>query len=470
MQHQIRTQQQQFTVLPQQIQLLKLFHLTTLELQQRIQEELYDNPLLEENLCADEDAESSSKEDVQEYQDQEEYQYDDIPDYKLEHNNYLSEQNLPQRPISDRPDFRADLREQLTFVLKTKKETDLAYYLINSLDESGMLELSLEALADDYSFKQYHIVEPSEIEAIRSVIKGLEPGGVGCFTIKEFLIYQLNKMDQSRPEVMKAICLLEKHPENFNYRNSQKISSLLQIDEKELQHVLKLIRTCKSKPITETDTNGTHATVIPDFIIRRENDVFEISLYHQRSATLFINQSMTSAVGKQTGAPTSAQQYLKSKLAAAQWFVDAIKQREKTMQQVMRVIVSLQAEYFVNGEIACLKPMILKNVADLTGVDISTISRITCNKYADTHIGTIRLKDLFSEGVENEKGENISNRVIQAAIEEVVKNEDIKNPLVDQEIVSVLSLKGFNIARRTVAKYREELRIPAAQLRSMWAS
>ena len=467
---QVRTQKQQFSVLPQQIQLLKLFHLTTLELQQRIQEELSDNPLLEENINSEEEKELSSKEDVQEYQDEEEYQYDDTPDYKLEHNNYLSEQNIPDRPILERPDFRKDLREQLTFLLKSEGEIKLANYLINSVNESGMLEQSLDELTDDYSFKQSCLIESAEIERIRSIVKELEPGGIGCFSIKEFLLFQLNKMNTKRPDVKKAICLLQNHIDNFTHRNSEQIASLLQIDQDELQIVLEVIRTCRCKPVTETDSNGTHATVIPDFIVRLDGDVFDISLYHQRSATLFINQSMSTRIGKQNGGNSSERQYMKSKLNSAQWFVDAIKQRECTMQKVMRVIVDLQRAYFMNGDVECLKPMILKQVADRTGVDISTISRITCNKYADTHIGTIRLKDLFSEGIENELGENISNRVIQSALQDVVRNEDKKNPLADQELVTVLSMKGFNIARRTVAKYREQLRIPAAQLRSMWVS
>lgn len=466
---QVRIQKQQFTVLPQQIQLLKLFHLTTLELQRRIQEELNDNPLLEENISAEED-ENSSKEAVQDYQDEEEYKYDDIPDYKLEHNNYLSEQNLPQRPISERYDFRKDLKEQLQFVLTLEREIELAEYLIDSVNESGMLEQTLEEITDDCSFKKRRVVEAAEIEKIRSVIKELEPGGIGCFTIKEFLIFQLNRMNTKRPDVKKAICLLENHFDNFTYKNSEKIADLIGVEEDELQIVLQLIRTCRSKPITETDSTSTHATVIPDFIIRRDGDTFEISLYHQRSATLFVNQSMIAMANKQKGTDKGAQLYMKSKLGAAQWFVDAIKQREGTMQKVMRVIVELQREYFMNGSIECLKPMILKNVANKTGVDISTVSRITCNKYADTHFGTIRLKDLFSEGIENEQGENISNRVIQSAIEEVVRHEDRKSPLTDQQLVTALSMKGFSIARRTVVKYREQLRIPAVQLRAMWVS
>ena len=467
---QVRAQNQHFTVLPQQIQLLKLFHLTTLELQQRIQGELNDNPLLEENISSDEEDDGASKDTVQDYQDEEEYKYDDIPDYKLEHNNYLSDQNLPQRPITEQYDFRKDLKEQIAFVLKTEPELDLAYYLIDSVNESGMLEQTLEALTDDYSFRKYRNVDTEEIEKIRNVLKEQTPGGIGCFTIKEFLLFQLYKMNTKRPDVKKAICLLEKHFDNFTHKNSEKISDLLNLEEDELQIVLQLIRTCKPKPVTETDATSTHATIIPDFIIRQDGDGFEISLYRQRSATLFVNQSMKAMIGKQNGADKGAQQYMKSKLSAAQWFVDAIKQREGTMQKVMRVIVELQRPYFVNGEVEHLKPMILKNVADKTGVDISTISRITCNKYADTHFGTVLLKDLFSEGIENVLGESISNRVIQSAIAEMVKNEDKKNLLTDQQLVTVLSTKGFNIARRTVAKYREQLRIPAAQLRAIWVS
>ena len=466
---QVRAQKQQFTVLPQQIQLLKLFHLTTAELQQRIQEELNENPLLEENLSSEE-MEEPSKETISDYQDEEEYKYDDIPDYKLEHNNYLSEQNLPQRPISERYDFRKDLKEQIRFTLKNEKEIELAEYLVDSLNDSGMLDQSLEEITDDYSFKKHQLIESSEIDKVRNLLKALEPGGVGCFTVKEFLLFQLNRMNIKSPDVKKAICLLEKHFDNLTYRNTEKIADLLEIDDDELRIVLQLIRSCKMKPVTELDSSGVNATVIPDFIVRRDGEKYDISLFRQRSATLFINHSMTSMINKQNRADQGTVQYLKSKLNSAQWFVDAVKQREGTMMKVMRVIVELQNEYFENGDIAYLKPMILRNVADRTGADISTISRITCNKYADTHFGIIRLKDLFSEGIENGQGENVSNRVIQSAMEEIIKNEDKKNPLTDQQLVTALSMKGFVLARRTVAKYREQLAIPAVQLRAMWVS
>jgi len=468
--HQVKSQTQHATVLPQQIQLLKLFHLTGTELQDRIREELDENPLLEENEVSDPPIEESPKDAVQDYQDEDEYKYDDIPDYKLEHNNYLSEQNLPQLPIFESYNFRQDLKEQVRFVLDKEDEIEIADYLIDSLNDSGMLDQNIEEITDDYSFKKLKAIQSAQIEKVRSQIKELGPGGIGCFTIKEYLLYQLHRMNSKCPDVKKAICLLEKHFTNFTYRNTDKIAEALGIEKHELKIVLRLIRSCKLKPITEIDNSGANGTIIPDFIIRRNDEGYEVTLYHQRSATLFVNNAMSSTINKQNKSDKRTMEYLKSKLNSAQWFVDAIRQREITMQKVMRVILELQFDYFRNGEISLLKPMILKNVSDKSGVDISTISRITCNKYADTHFGIIRLKDLFSEGIENAEGKTVSNRVIQSAIEEIVRNEDKKNQLTDRELVSLLSVKGFDIARRTVAKYREQLRIPAAQFRSLLVS
>ncbi|HTJ50932.1 MAG TPA: RNA polymerase factor sigma-54 [Cyclobacteriaceae bacterium] len=462
--HQVKTQLQHSTVLPQQIQLLKLFHLTSTELQQRISEEIDENPLLEENLISDND-EVALKETVQDYQDEEEYQYDDIPDYKTEHNNYLSDSNLPQLPISEPYNFRKDLKEQVRFTFEKRQQIEIADYLIDSLNESGMLDQSLEEITDDYSFRRLKAIDASEVARVRNMLKELAPGGVGCFTIREYLLFQLNKLAAKSPVVKKAILLLEKFPVDFNFRDTEKLTRVLNIDNHELNIVLQIIRNCKLKPITEIDSFGVNGTIIPDFIIRRNEDGFEISLYHQRSATLFINNAMANSINKQNTLDKRALQYLKGKLSSAQWFVDAIRQREITMQKVMRVIIELQFEYFKNGEISALKPMILKNITDHSGVDISTVSRITCNKYADTHFGIVCLKDLFSEGIENAEGKSVSNRVIQSAIAELVKNEDKKKQFTDRQLVTLLSAKGYSIARRTVAKYREQLRIPAAQYR-----
>jgi len=468
---QVHSQKQHLHVLPQQIQLLKLFHLNTLELEQRIQQELNENPLLEEEVAEEKISEDTVNDDVKDYQDEEEYAYDDIPDYKTEYNNYLSEDNTPQRPISDRYDFRKDLKEQVQLILKDKRDITIIEYLIDSLNDEGMLEQDDASLADDISFNKQIIVEAFEIEKLRNVLKQLEPYGIGCVSIKEFLLLQLRHMDQTSKTVSKAIHLLEDHFTDLSNRNLDKIAHSLQLGDHELREILELISSCKMKPLTESSSSyASNNTVIPDFIVRYDEDGgFEVNLYHQRSSTLFINQSFTKKIQEQKHTDKGAFQYLKSKLNSAQWFVSAIQQRETTMLTVMNVIIDLQKEYFKEGDIRMLKPMILKNVADIAGVDISTVSRITCNKYADTHFGTILLKDLFSEGIENQKGEVISNRVIQTAIEEVVQAEDKKNPYTDQQLVSLLSTRGFTIARRTVAKYREQLQIPVAQMRALWA-
>jgi RNA polymerase sigma-54 factor len=464
---QLRTQKQHFNVLPQQIQLLKIFHLNTLELQRRIQEELNDNPLLEEEVDEeDKIQEESPKEEVQDYQDSDEYEYDDIPNYKLEHNNYLPE-NQAQLPFPEQQDFRKTMRQQMFIHLKDQKEIIIADFLIDSLNEEGLLEQEAASIADDISFQNNIVVEPEEVEAVRAKLLQIEPCGMGSRSIREFLLFQLERMEQTDC-VKNAICLLTHHFQDLYHRNMEKIAAKIQITENELREAIRLVSTLKMKPFAESETATLSPRIVPDFVITEDGDKLTISLYRQRSSTLFINQSLTKMLDKEEKTDRNTVQYLKSKLNSAQWFVDAIKQRESTMMRIMTEIVRFQSDYFKDGDIRLLKPMILKNIAQSVGVDISTVSRITCNKYADTPFGMILLKSLFSEGVENEQGELISNRVIQTAIEEVVKSEDKHAPYTDQQLVSILSLKGFDIARRTVSKYREHLQIPIAQRRAAW--
>jgi RNA polymerase sigma-54 factor len=251
-----------------------------------------------------------------------------------------------------------------------------------------------------------------------------------------------------------------------------KIKANLKIDEEELKIVLTLISTLKMRPVCELQEGvSTNQNILPDFIVTRSNDSIEVQLYRQRSESLNINSTWKEMAENNAKVTTdkSAVQYIKNKLQSAQWFIHAVQQRESTMLKIMRSIVNLQHEYFQTGDINLLKPMILKNVAELVGVDISTVSRITCNKYAETPFGLILLKDLFTEGIANEKGQVISNRVIQSAIEEVIQNEDKHNPYTDQQLVKILSQKGFSVARRTVAKYREQLQIPVSHVRGLWA-
>ena len=472
--HQNLAQKQQLKILPQQIQLLNLFHLNTIELEHRIQQELEENPLLEESASEETtDADKYSKDAVQDYKDWDEYGYDDVPDYKTEYENYFNNEKIPERPLPESSDFRETLKQQFKLMYNEEKDILLATYLIDSLNECGLLEQELSAIADDLSFRNKTWIEVNELEEALQKLQQLEPARIGASSIRECLLLQLKRMNQKRPDVKMAIRLLEEHFNDLGSRNMDKIMHHLNIEDDELKIILQLLASLKMKPITEgTESFQANQQIMPDFIISLDGDELEVSLYRQRSASLHINQSWMENVKStedNAHADKATRQYLRNKLNAAQWFVSAIKQRESTMLKVVRAIVKLQYDYFREGDIKLIKPMILKNVAEMVGVDISTVSRITCNKYVSTPFGTLLLKDIFTEGIINQQGETISNRVIQTAIEEVIETEDKQKPYTDQQLVSILSQKGFSIARRTVAKYRELLQIPVAQMRALWA-
>jgi RNA polymerase sigma-54 factor len=466
-------QKQETKILPQQIQLLNLFHLNTIELEHRIEQELEDNPFLEKKE-EEEDAtgDKYTKEQVQDYQDWDEYGYDDIPDYKMEYSNYLPDEEKTFSPMKASTDFREDLKKQYRLCCNDADETLLADYLIDSLSDNGLLEIPLDKVAEEYSFAMKTWLEGEDFENILAKIQKLDPIGIGARSICECLLLQLRAMNGKRPDVQKAICLLQDHYQDLRNRNMDKIMECLHLEEDELKIILELVSSLKMKPVAEVQEGSTpNAHIIPDFLIVQEGDYLEVSLYNQRSSSLFISREWKEIVAdsQKNKKDAAAAQYLKNKYQSAQWFVSAIRQREGTMLRIMKAIVNMQYEYFREGDIKLLKPMILKNIADKTGVDISTVSRITCNKYVDTPFGMILLKDLFTEGIINEKGEAISNRVIQVAIEDAIEKEDKKNPYTDQQLVGILAQKGFSIARRTVAKYREILQIPVAQMRSIWA-
>jgi len=466
-------QKQRLKILPQQIQLLNFFHLNTLELEQRIQQELEENPLLDDQKNEFEPlVEKFNKDSVQDYQDYEEYVYDDIPDYKLEYNNYLHNDKVPERPIVNKLDFRKSLKEQFKLAHDDEDEITLAEYIIDSFSESGLMEQDVEDLAEDFSFKLNKWIEPDHILKVLKKVQDLDPVGIGARNIKECLVIQLKRLNSKRPDVKMAILLLENHFTDLHNRNMDRIKNNLKIDEEELKIVLQLIATLKMKPVCE-EQDGVNANqnILPDFLVTRNGECIEVQLYRNRSESLSINGAWKQMTDNTTKVTTDkmAVQYLKNKLQSAQWFIHAVQQREATMLKIMKSIVQLQFEYFTTGDINLLRPIILKNVAEMVGVDISTVSRITCNKYAETPFGLLLLKELFTEGIANENGQVISNKVIQSAIEEVIENEDKHNPYTDQQLVSILSQKGFSVARRTVAKYREQLQIPVSHVRSLWA-
>ncbi|GAC1488882.1 MAG: hypothetical protein NVS1B13_17750 [Flavisolibacter sp.] len=334
------------------------------------------------------------------------------------------------------------------------------------------MEQSLEAVAEDISFKHNKWVEAGEILNVLKKIQQLEPVGIGARNIKECLLIQLYRMNRKQPDVRTAIKLLEENFTDLHNRNMDKIKAHLSIDEEELKIVLRLIASLKMKPVCEIQEGvNMNQNILPDFIITRSADSIEVQLYRQRSESLNINSSWKEMAENNAKVTTdkSAVQYIKNKLQSAQWFIHAVQQRESTMVKIIKAIVEIQFEYFMTGDINLLKPMILKNIAEMVGVDISTVSRITCNKYAESPFGLILLKDLFTEGIANQKGQVISNKVIQSAIEEVIDTEDKRNPYTDQQLVKILNQKGFSVARRTVAKYREQLQIPVSHVRGLWA-
>jgi RNA polymerase sigma-54 factor len=467
-----QSQRLQLKILPQQIQLLNLYFLNSLELQQRIKNELEENPFLDvaEQKDPDEGDKVSAKDAVQDFESQEEHMYDDIPDYKAEYQNYFDSEVAPNSAIVDNATFKEYAKEQLHLLELNAKDKETAEYLIDILNPQGLMDCSLSDLADDMSFHFQSVVEEDTIKRGLAIVQSLEPIGLGACSIQECLLIQLRAMNKKRPDIKCAINLLEHHYNDLMHRQFEKIHHALKIDDEELKMVLNLIGSLKFYPVTEVSRHDPKNTIIPDFIITNYGDKIQVSLYSSRSGSVFVNQSLYDQFSSQVSAKDkTANQYIKSKISSAQWFVNAVKQREDTMLHIMKCIVELQHDYFMEGDIRLLKPMVLRNVAETSGMDISTISRITSNKYAETHFGLIYLKKLFSEGIADKKGEVISNKVIQSVIEDVIQSEDKKHPYTDQQLVNILSMKGYNIARRTIAKYREQIQVPIAQIRAVWA-
>jgi len=464
------TQKQQLKIHPQHLQMLQLLHLNTIELEQRIQNELEENPLIEEKADEDGAFEAPAQDASQDYKDWEEYAYDDIPDYRTENAQHFQAQAPLEKPIVAAEDFREELKSQLALQRLSDLETEVGNFIIDSLTDEGFLEFTAENIADDFSMKYAKWVEPDTVQRIITVIQQLEPVGVATSNIKECLALQLKGM-HSTPQIKLALCILENYYSELMHRNFEKIINDLKIEEGDLKDVFHLLGTLKLKPVAASSVMPQTETILPDFILTQEDGVMHVSLARERSSKLSISSSWKKMVYDTEKSQTDnrSKQYLKSKLNAAEWFVNAIRQRESTMLKVMEAIVRLQHEYFQEGDITKLKPMILKNIADMVGVDISTVSRITCNKYVQTHFGNVLLKSLFTEGIANHKGEVVSNKVIQKTIQEVIASEDKKCPYSDQQLVKVLAKRGFEIARRTVTKYREQLHIPAAQMRAFLA-
>lgn len=465
---------------PQQIQLIRLLELPAIELEERVKHELEENPALEEgkDLADDFDAtnaeegDASSSDTVDDLSLGDYLTEDDIPDYKLREMSERTERK-EDVPFSISQSLHEYLLQQLGLRELSDSSMKIAEYIIGNIDDDGYLRRDLTAIADDLVFQAGQDVSEKEIESILKIIQDFEPAGIGARNLQECLLLQLDRKEKT-PIVNLAINIISSYFEDFTRRHYDKILRSLSIEEAELKKAINEITSLNPKPGSSWGNSLDTAMnlVIPDFIVEANNGELTLSMNNRGIPDMHINreyaemfQDYTGNKANQTSEMREAVQFVKQKLDSAQWFIDAIKQRQETLQRTMEVIILLQHEFFLTGDEATLRPMILKDVAERTGYDISTISRVSNSKYVQTNFGVFSLKYFFSESMQTDSGEEISTREVKKIMKEHIESEDKRKPLTDEELANILKGNGYIIARRTVAKYREQLGIPVARLR-----
>ena len=472
---------------PQQIQLMKLIQLHTLEFQEELERELEENPALEvvkDDNGDDEDfssLDSSSEYDEEGSEsidtdfDVDEYLYDDEPSYKTSTSNYSAddEEYDSESLLTEGQSLYEYLMEQIHLVNIEDDDLKIAEYIIGNLDNDGYLRREIKSLVDDLAFSQgIYTTQERVKEILENYVQKLDPAGVGARNLQECLLLQIEKKVSRDKAVILAGNILRHQFDALTNKHYGKIINKYDIEEEDLKDALEVISKLSPKVggNFDTQTITINQEIIPDFVIQIK-DGQVIPLLNSRNApTLRVSDEYkeilhTYSHDKNSADHKQAALFIKQKLDAAKWYIDAINQRQNTLMQTILAIVKLQKEYFLTGDEKNIKPMILKDVADITGFDISTISRVVKSKYADTPSGIILLKNLFSDSLTNDDGEEVSTKEIKNHLQEVISQEDKRKPLTDDALVEVLKEKGYNIARRTIAKYREQLNIPVARLR-----
>jgi RNA polymerase sigma-54 factor len=466
---------------PQQIQMIKLLEVPTLQIEQRIKKELEENPALEEGQDEEEIPSDGEEEQFEEKdKDQEEFtlddyiEEDDIPDYRLQAKNYSKdEEKRTEIPFSVGFSFHEHLESQLSLRDLTEKQKILGEYILGNIDEDGYLRRELINIVDDLAFLQNVETTEEELEEVLKIIQDLEPAGVGARTLRECLLLQIEKRDKFQTPMNLAHTILKMYFEEFTKRHYDKIIARLGISEKDLKTAIDEILKLNPKPggVYSDPFNKTSQPIIPDFILELSEDGFDLHLNSRNLPELRLSgaySEMLQSYSKdksQKKEMKDAVMFVKQKIDSAKWFIDAIKQRQNTLLLTMNAILQYQQEYFIDGDETKLKPMILKDVAEMTGLDISTISRVANSKFIQTHFGIFPLKFFFSEGLQTDSGEEVSTREIKRILQDCLENEQKRRPLTDERLTEILQEKGYQIARRTVAKYREQLNIPVARLR-----
>lgn len=483
---QTQAQQQVQTLSPQQILVVKLLELPTLELEERIHSELLDNPALEEgkepsedhedhedNFATDEDGEANSDygEDLSlgDYRTE-----DDIPDYKLQENNRSKGETPEEIPFSDNVSFYETLKEQLDMQNLTPEEKQLGEYLIGSLDDDGLLRKSTESLMDELAIYQGIYTSPEQLEHVLSIIQDFDPAGIGARSLQECLLLQIQRKENS-PLKQIELDIIGKCCDEFTRKNKDKIIQKLGITEEQYNAATAELTKLNPRPGSSLgETIGKNLQqIIPDFIVDTEDDgTVTLTLNNRNVPELRLSREFTEMLDEHTRNKANqskeskdALMFLKQKVDAAQGFINAVKQRQQTLLSTMQAIIDLQLPFFQDGDESRLRPMILKDVAERAKLDISTVSRVSNSKYVQTNFGIYPLKFFFSDGYTTESGEELSVREIKRILKECVDNENKEKPYTDDELADMLKAKGYPIARRTVAKYRQQLNIPVARLR-----
>ena len=466
-QKQVMTLQQKLS--PQQIQMIKLLELPAVQLEQRIKQEIEDNIVLEEEERSSEDDEQPQQISVDEY-----LHDDDTPSYKSRINNFSKDDK--QRPVylTEGRSLQEYLIEQLRYRNLPERDMRLAVYLVGSIDEDGYLRRDLESVADDIAFTVGVETTAGELERLLNVIHELEPAGIGARDLRECLLLQMAQMPiNTRPRRL-ARKILTNYFDEFVKKHYEKLMARLQISEDDFREAIAEIRRLSPKPGNLYAEGGTDTTpyIIPDFLLDYQDGRFTLSLNSYNVPEVRVNRRYMEMIREMVGSDgrvrekdKEAIQFVKSKIDSAKWFISAIKQRHDTLMRTMQTILDYQEEYFKDGDKSKLRPMILKDIADRTGLDVSTISRVVNSKYVQTQFGIILLKSLFSEAMQTDSGEEVSSYEIKNILQECIDEEDKRRPLTDETLMDILNSKGYRIARRTVAKYREMLGIPVARLR-----
>jgi len=480
---------------PQQIQLMKLLQIPTAHLEERIKEELEENPALEvgEEEKNDEEFEMSENNDpYEEVEGEEDYDMegseneyesidisdyisegdDEIADYKTRDENYPEMDEQKTLPYKVETTFHDMLLDQLGMLSLDEKNFKIAEQIVGSIDDDGYLRREIASIADDLAFRQNVETSEKEIEAIIKRIQQFDPPGIGARDLKECLLLQLQRQLAGGKDVSLAILVLDKYFEEFTKKHYEKIQRGLNLTDDDLRDVINAIIRLNPKPGGNVgEINKAESYIVPDFFIVNNNGILELTLNSRNAPDLRISEGYRDMLkeydkgSKKDKRQKEAVLFIKQKIDSAKWFIDMIRQRQHTLLSTMEAIMNYQKEFFLTGDQTNLKPMILKDIAEMTGLDISTVSRVANSKFVQTEFGTYRLKFFFSESLSTDTGEEVSTREVKKILSDLIESEDKKKPLSDERLTELLQEKGYNIARRTVAKYREQLNIPVARLR-----